>query len=257
MRTSNPAFNTPAFTQPQRWSDLAPAQAKTMTVSGTVNASFILLTLTAGAAVAGWMVAAGNPGLIYPASIGAFMVSLAIGFGLRLAPKYSPFIAPVYALVEGVFLGAISWAFQKYIAPGVVFQALILTFGIFFALLAAYSVGLIRIGSVAKRCIIAATGGVMFLYVAIFALRMLGIQNVPFLHDIMSVKGGGMIGIGFSLFVVVLASLNLVLDFQFVEEGAQNQLPKYMEWYGAFALLTTLIWLYIEILRLLAKLQRR
>lgn len=257
MRTANPAFNVPAFTQPQRWADLAPASPKVMTVSGTVNASFILISLTIGGSLGGWMLAGNNPGLVYPLWIGGALASVAIGFLLRMAPKASPFVAPVYALVEGVFLGAISWAFAKWIAPGVVFQALLLTFGIFLSLLMAYKVGLIRIGSVAKRCIYAATGGVMFLYMAVWILRMLGFHDIPFIHGLFAIKGAGMIGIGFSLFVVVLASLNLVLDFQFIEEGARAQLPKHMEWYGAFALLTTLVWLYIEILILLSKLRER
>lgn len=256
MRTSNPAFNIPAFTQPQRWADLAPANPKVMTVSGTVNISFFLVMLTAASAVGGWVAATSNPGILHPSWMGAMLASVAIGFGLRLAPKLSPILAPIYAVVVGVFLGVLSLVVERFLAPGVVIQALILTFGIFFSLLTAYRVGLIRLGSVAKRCIFAATGGVMFLYVAVFVLGLLGV-NIPFLHQVFALQKAGMIGIGFSVFVVVLASLNLVLDFQFIEEGAQAQLPKHMEWYGAFALLTTLVWLYVEVVRLLIKLRER
>ena len=134
--------------------------------------------------------------------------------------------------------------------PGIVFQATILTFGTLFALLIAYRSGMIRATENFKLGVAAATGGIFLIYMATWILGMFSV-SIPFIHD------SGLIGIGFSLFVVVIAALNLVLDFDFIENGAKAGAPKYMEWYAAFGLLVTLIWLYIEMLRLLSKLNRR
>jgi uncharacterized YccA/Bax inhibitor family protein len=266
MRTSNPTLQP--FQQPQTWAELDAAQRggavdrsekdslpRYMTIGGTINATMILLGILSASALVGWMVVGQNPAIIHPAWIAAFLATIAIGFGLRSVPTLAPVLSFVYAVVVGFGLGAISFAFATWIDPAIVFQALILTFGILFSLLAAFRMGLIRIGGAAKRVIIAATGGVMILYIGVFLMNIIGLGPIPFVHQLVGIEGG-MLGIGFSLFVVVLASLNLVLDFQLIEEGAQQRLPKYMEWYAAFALLTTLVWLYIEILRLLAKLRR-
>lgn len=261
MRTANPALKP--FEQPQKWADLAarssPAEAsKVMTINGTIMATLILLGVTAASAVAGWAIAEQNPQFLSPMWMGGCLASLAVWFAIRRFPRAAAGLSLVYGLAQGAFMGAISWLFEKWIAPGVVFQALLLTFGILLALLVAYRVGLLRVGGVMRKCIFAATGGVMFVYMAVFVLQMLGFQNIPYVHEVFSVTGGTknpLIGIGFSAFVVILASLNLVLDFQFIEEGARERLPKYMEWYGAFALISSLVWLYIEVLRLLAKIR--
>jgi uncharacterized YccA/Bax inhibitor family protein len=156
---------------------------------------------------------------------------------------------PIYALLEGLFLGGISAIFEaRY--PGIVIQAVSLTFGTLLVLLVAYTSRVIRPSENFKLGIVAATGGIALIYMASFVLGLFGV-SMPYIHD------NGLIGIGFSLFVVVIAALNLVLDFDFIENGASQGAPKYMEWYGAFGLMVTLIWLYIEILRLLAKLRRR
>jgi uncharacterized YccA/Bax inhibitor family protein len=156
---------------------------------------------------------------------------------------------PLYALFEGLVLGGLSAIFEAQF-PGIVLQAVGLTFGTLFCLLLAYSTRLIRATENFKLGVVAATGAIALIYLASFVLRLFGI-NIPYIHD------GGLIGIAFSLFVVVVAALNLVLDFDFIESGAANGAPKYMEWYGAFGLMVTLIWLYIEMLRLLSKLRSR
>ncbi|PYQ23818.1 MAG: hypothetical protein DMF79_03045, partial [Acidobacteria bacterium] len=164
-------------------------------------------------------------------------------------PAFSPVTTPIYAALEGLFLGGVSGLYElRY--PGIVMNAVGLTFGCLAALLAAYSSGLIRPSENFKLGIVAATGGIALLYLVSMGLGFFG-KSIPFIHD------SGPIGIAFSVFVVGLAALNLVLDFDFIEDGARRGAPKYMEWYGAFGLLVTLVWLYLEILRLLAKLQNR
>ena len=164
-------------------------------------------------------------------------------------PTAAPITTPLYAAFEGLLLGGLSLVFEaRY--PGIVINAVGLTFGTLAVLLLAYSSGLIRPSENFKLGVVAATGAVALLYLVSMVLGFFG-KTVPFIHD------SGPIGIGFSLFVVGLAALNLVLDFDFIERGAAAGAPKYMEWFGAFGLLVTLVWLYIEILRLLAKLQDR
>ena len=161
----------------------------------------------------------------------------------------SPYTTPIYALLEGLALGGISRFFET-LYPGIVNQAIFLTFGTLAALLFAYRSGLIKPTENFKLGIVAATGGIAFVYIISFILGLFGVQ-VPLIHS------NSNFGILFSFGVVVIAALNLVLDFDFIEEGAEIGAPKYMEWFGAFGLLVTLIWLYLEILHLLAKLQSR
>ena len=156
---------------------------------------------------------------------------------------------PIYAVCEGLFLGGLSAVLETQY-PGIVIQAVALTFGIFFSLLMAYKSKLIEPTENFKLGVFAATGGIFFIYMITFLLSLFKI-NVGYIH------GSGMFGILFSLFVVVIASLNLVLDFDFIESGAEAGAPKYMEWYAAFGLMVTLIWLYVEILNLLVKLRNR
>ena len=163
---------------------------------------------------------------------------------------WAPVLAPVYALAEGLFLGGISAGFEAQY-PGIVFQAVGCTFGTMFCLLMAYQSGLIRATENFKLGIVAATGGIAVVYLVTFVAGLLGFPLFSSLY------GSGVIGIGFSLIVVAIAALNLVLDFDFIEQAADRGAPKYLEWYGAFALMVTLVWLYLEILRLLAKLNDR
>ena len=164
-------------------------------------------------------------------------------------PTVGHITVPAYAVVEGVFLGVISMIFNA-MYPGIVVQAVFLTFGTLGALLLAYKSGLIQATENFKLGVVAATGGIAILYLINFVMSFFG-------SGMGIISSNGTMGILFSGFVVVIAALNLVLDFDFIEEGAEMGAPKYMEWYGAFGLLVTLIWLYLEILRLLAKLQSR
>ncbi|WP_411850063.1 Bax inhibitor-1/YccA family protein [Stenotrophomonas sp. LGBM10] len=252
MRSGNPALSESTFLDLASGSVVSsPDQA--MTINGTVNKTGILLLLTVLTAAFAWSQTVGADGQIAPGAM-IYAVGGAIG-GLVLAlvtvfkKAWSPVTAPLYALVEGFFLGAISAVFEMKF-PGIVFQAVLLTFGTLFALLVAYRSGLIKVTENFKLGVVAATGGIALLYLASFVLSFFNI-NVPVIHE---ASGWG---IAFSLFVVVVAALNLVLDFDFIETGAAARAPKYMEWYGAFGLMVTLVWLYVEFLRLLSKLQSR
>jgi uncharacterized YccA/Bax inhibitor family protein len=155
--------------------------------------------------------------------------------------------APVYAGLEGLFLGAISAAFEK-MYPGIVIQAVGLSIGVLATMLFVYGLGLIRVTEKFRIGVVAATGAVFLVYFVDIVMSFFG-AKVPFIHQT------GMIGIGFSLVVVVIAAMNLILDFDFIERGVQFQAPKYMEWYGGFSLMVTLVWMYLEILRLLSKMR--
>ncbi len=237
MRTGNPALTESAFAA-------AGAYGQGMTVQGTVNKTFVMLALCVLSASWVW----GNPGLTplyFPALIVGFIVAMVTIF----KKEWAPITAPIYALVEGVVLGGLSAMFERSY-PGIVIQAVGLTFGTLFALLTVYKAGFIKVTQNFRFGIMAATGGIAIYYFISIVLGFFGIQ-APLIHD------SGPMGIGFSLFVVGIAALNLVLDFDFIENGAERGAPKYMEWYGAFGLIVTLIWLYLEILRLLAKTRRR
>ncbi len=243
MRTSNPALNAKTF---ERYGPIAAGEG--MTIEGTVNRTGCLLLVLVATATWTWLQTfAGVPtqGYLWGGLLGGFVVALITIF----KPAVSPFTAPVYAALEGLALGAIS-AIAEARYPGVVIQAVGLTFGTLFALLIAYRSRLIPVTENFKLGIVAATGGIAVFYLVAMGLSFFGIR-IAFLHE------GSALGIGFSLFVIVIAALNLVLDFDFIEKGAEQGAPKYMEWYGAFGLMVTLIWLYLEILRLLSKLRSR
>ncbi|MFA7677163.1 MAG: Bax inhibitor-1/YccA family protein [Candidatus Omnitrophota bacterium] len=240
MRSGNPALRDNVF------SGLSSSDSSNaMTIQGTVNKAFILLVLTFLSASWAWANSSKAVSFVWPAAIAGFIVALVTVF----KKEWSPVTSPVYALLEGVFLGAVSALFEKSY-PGIVMQAVGLTFGVLFCLLAVYKSGIIKVTERFKLGVVAATGGIALFYLASIVAGFFGVR-FSFIY------GGGVLGIGFSLFVVAIASLNLVLDFDFIEKGSQRQIPKYMEWYGAFGLMVTLVWLYLEILRLLAKLQRR
>jgi uncharacterized YccA/Bax inhibitor family protein len=161
---------------------------------------------------------------------------------------WAPYTVPFYAAFEGLALGGIS-SIYNHMYTGIVQQAIFLTFGIFISLLLAYKTKVIKPTENFKLGLFAATGGIFFFYIISLILSFFGVDV-----SILNPTNGGMMSIGFSIFVVIIASLNLVLDFDFIEHGVEVGSPKYMEWYGAFGLLVTLIWLYLEILKLLAKL---
>lgn len=222
-----------------------------MTINGTVNKTGLLLLLVLVGAMYSWSHYSGPasmPGL-YPLILGGAIGGLILAMVTIFKKTWSPWTAPMYALVEGVFIGALSAIFDaRY--PGIVIQAVGLTFGVMAALLLAYRSGLIRATEKFKLGVVAATGGVFLLYMANMAMGFFG-------HSIGFINGHSGIGIGFSAVVVVIAALNLILDFDMIESGVNARAPKYMEWYGAFALVVTLVWLYLELLRLLSKLQSR
>ncbi len=239
LRSGNPALTSSIFKD-----QISTAAGGRMTLSGTVNKTGFVLVLTIVSAGYAW----GNPamhGLTIPAAIVGFILAMVTIF----RPTIGHITVPAYAIVEGVFLGGISMVFDA-MYPGIVVQAVFLTFGTLGALLLAYSSGLIQATENFKLGVAAATGGIAILYLINFAMSFFG-SGIGIITD------SSMMGILFSGFVVVIAALNLVMDFDFIEEGAEMGAPKYMEWYGAFGLLVTLIWLYLEILRLLAKLQNR
>jgi uncharacterized YccA/Bax inhibitor family protein len=243
MRSSNPALSNDTF----RGTRAGFGEAA-MTIEGTVNkTAFSLLILMATAAYT-WNLGVGDP------RVPAFTMVGVLG-GLVLAmvtifkKEWAGTTTPMYAALEGLALGGISATFEaRY--PGIVSQAVFLTFGTLGALLVAYRSGVIRATENFKLGVFAATGGIALVYLINFVMSFFG-SGIPLIHS------SGTVGIVFSLIVVGVAALNLVLDFDFIEQGAAGGAPKYMEWYGAFGLLVTLVWLYLEILRLLSKLQER
>jgi uncharacterized YccA/Bax inhibitor family protein len=181
--------------------------------------------------------------------IGGFIVALVTIF----KKEWSPITVPIYAVLEGLYLGGVSKMFGNMFEPGIVPQAICLTLGILIALLFAYKTKIIKVTENFKLGVFAATAGIGVVYLISVLMSAFGGRGLP----IMDPTNTSMISIGFSLFVVGIASLNLVMDFDFIEQGVENGAPKYMEWYGAFGLLMTLIWLYLEILKLLAKTSSR
>jgi len=247
MRTSNPALNSKTFTGLKPIADTSRA----MTIKGTVNKSAILLLLLLVAAAWTWSMSyrSADMGAVIPWLVGGAIGGLIVAIITVFKKQWAGVTAPIYALLEGLFLGGLSAIFEaRY--PGIVIQAVGLTFGTLACLLLAYRAGLIKVTQNFRLGVVAATGGIALIYVVTLLLGLFGIR-APFIHE------SGLIGIAFSLFVVVIASLNLVLDFDFIEQGADSGAPKYMEWYASFGLMVTLIWLYIEILNLLSKLRRR
>jgi uncharacterized YccA/Bax inhibitor family protein len=245
MRTGNPALKESTFTTVH-----AGVGEPAMTLRGTATKSLVLVLLTLFAAGFTWnAVLAGRPEIVGPAAlvggIGGFIVALVTIF----KPTLSPYTAPIYAVLEGLLLGGVSAIYNARFA-GLPLQAVALTFGVFIAMLLAYRAGVVRATARFRFGVVAATGGIAVMYLLSFVLRLFGVP-MPFLHD------SSPLSIGISLVIVGVAALNLVLDFDLVERGVEQRAPRYMEWYASFGLLVTLVWLYLEILRLLAKVQGR
>ncbi len=240
MRTANPALNKNTFTEVN-------SSENSMTLGGTANKSLFLLCVLLITATYTWGLGADGLGLIMIGVIGGLITALITVF----KKTASPITAPIYAAFEGVALGGISFFFEM-MYPGIVSQAVFLTLGIFFALLFAYKSGIIKPTENFKLGVFAATAGIAVVYVINLFMGFFG-SSIPALQ----IDNASPLSIGISLFIVIIAALNLVLDFDFIESGVEAHAPKYMEWYSAFGLLVTLVWLYIEILRLLAKLNER
>jgi len=252
MKTSNPALGENTFrnaggTGYPSYIDAA----SRMTLSGTVNKTGILLVLALATAAWTWyrfMVShdmGSVAGLLMVGAFGGFVCAMVTVF----KKEWSPVLAPVYALLEGLVLGGIS-AVTDIRYPGIAIQAVGLTFGTLFVLLFLYSSRIINVTQKFRMGVFAATGGIMVFYLVQMVLGFFGVHFY-------SINGSGALGIGISLFVCAIAALNLVLDFDFIERGVNYGAPRYMEWYGAFGIMVTLVWLYLEILRLLSKMRSR
>jgi uncharacterized YccA/Bax inhibitor family protein len=245
MRTANPALNDKVFR------GLPDALGETMTLEGTVNKTGILLLCAVATAAWTWHLAM-NPATL-PLDYLLLVVGLIGGLIFALITTFkktwAPVTAPIYALLEGLVLGGISATLeQRY--PGIAIESVCLTFGTMFVLLLAYRSGMIKVTQKFRLGVIAATGAIFLFYMVEILLGFFGIHFT-------AVNGSGWLGIGISLVIVCVAALNLVLDFDFIESGVAAGAPKYMEWYGAFGLMVTLVWLYLEMLRLMAKLRGR
>ena len=268
MRTSNPVFNSPTYQQAPGLNTIPlvgledSARRDVMTVRSTAIKTALLVGITIIVAAISWNFFMNKPGAIMGVAVGSVIGGLIGAFIMVRKPTTAPFLAPVFAVGEGAFVAAISVSVVAYSpladhvggeAAGLalVAQAAGLTMAIALAMLTGYATGVLRFRGVAKKIIIVLTAGVAVYYIGAWVINMIMGPVVPRLG-----WDAGPIGIGFSVFVVVLASLNLVLDFQFVEDGAEKGLPKHYEWLAAFGILTTLVWLYVELLRLLAKLRR-
>ncbi len=219
-----------------------------MTIGGTVNKAFMTLALLVAAAVVSWTMYYNGYSVVsyaYGGAIVGFILALIISF----KPTAAPYLVPVYAIAEGLFLGALSANYES-LYYGITMQAALLTMCVFIGMLVAYKSGMIKATENFKLGVFAATAGIALVYLLSFVLGFFGV-TVPYLHD------NSLIGIGISVVIVIIAALNFVLDFDFIEKGARQGAPKYMEWYGAFGLMVTLVWLYVEIIRLLSKLWSR
>jgi uncharacterized YccA/Bax inhibitor family protein len=243
FQSNNPVLKESTFEQATLVQD-----GNAMTIRGTVNKMIFLLLMVMAAAVYSWGIFDKGE-KITPYLAGGAIAGFILALVIIFKKEWAPYLAPAYALCEGLFLGGIS-ALYSSLYEGIVLQAVGLTFGTFIALLVLYRARVIRATARFKAVVFTATAGIAVFYLIAWVLRFFNI-NIPFLHE------GSTIGIIFSLVVVAIAALNLVLDFDMIENGAAQGAPKYFEWFASFALLVTLVWLYLEILRLLAKLNRR
>lgn len=252
-QSSNPVFGNNIFAQ-----RAVSTEDGVMTINGTINKTGLMLMIVILAATFTWRKFFGamdpsTPGALPPGVMGWMLAGGIGGFITALitvfSPRRSAITAPIYAVFQGLFLGAISAMFEA-MYPGLVMRAVSLTFGVFFIMLLLFRSGTIRATEKFRTVILAATGGIALVYLVSFVAGFFGV-NFGFMH------GNSLVSIGFSLVVVVVAALNLILDFDMITKGANARAPKYMEWFGAFGLMVTLIWLYLEMLRLLSKLASR
>jgi uncharacterized YccA/Bax inhibitor family protein len=246
-KSSNPILSeerlAQSATRPLDGGMITRAEEDVMTVSGAVNKTFILAFLVLATAVYSFL---------FPSSLfmwGGAIGGLVLVFVMAAKPKLSGTLAPIYALLEGLFVGSVTAFYVAGFGIGIAFNAIMITIALLLAMLFVYQAGLIKVTQKFRTGIMMATGGIMLVYLLNIGLSFFGIQ-MPFLHE------GGMIGIGISLFIIGIATLNLLLDFDMIERGAAMRAPKHMEWFSAMGLIVTLVWLYIEVLRLLAVMSR-
>lgn len=253
LRTNNPVLRDKTF------QNLAVTSGEPMTVNGTIARTGLLLVLMLITGAWTWhrfMLAGGtlDPAAgvvaVQPFLWGGLIAGLVLAFAGIFKPTWTPVTAPLYALAEGTFLGGISALFEvRY--HGIVLQAIMASVGVLAVMLLVYRSGLIKVTDKFRMGVVAATGGIVLLY-----LVQWGITAFTHGAGMSFISGSGPLAIGFSILVVCLAALNLVLDFDLIERGAQQGAPRYMEWYCAFALMVTLVWLYLELLRLLGNSRR-
>lgn len=243
FQSNNPVLKESIFDK------AAHSDGATMSIRGTVNKmSFLLIMLMAAAVFSYGQFVKGSSN-VYPLVIGGAIGGFVLALVIIFKKEWSGYLAPAYALAEGLFLGGISAMFNAQ-WQGIVLQAVGLTFGTFIAMLVLYRTGVIRATERFKSIVMTATLGIGIFYLIAMVLRLFHIE-MPLIHS------SGTFGIVFSVIVVAIAALNLILDFDMIEQGAAMGAPKYFEWYASFGLLVTLVWLYLEILRLLSKLNRR
>lgn len=239
--SSNPAFKEELI---RRHADANALEGhQSMTVNGAINKTFILTFILIGTAIFGYGIT--NPIIMWGSAIVGLIVVIAASF----KTEWSPILAPIYAAFEGIFIGTISAMYAAQFS-GIVFQAVSLTVAILFAMLFIYKTGIITVTNKFRTGVMMATAGVLLVYVLTWVLSFFGI-HMPFIHE------GGIMGIGISLVIIGIASMNLLLDFDNFEKGESYGAPEYMEWYFGMGLLITLVWIYIELLRLLAKISSR
>ena len=244
FRSTNPVLKESAFAG-------QPALGQAMTIQGTVNKTGVLLLCVVVTSAYTWGLShSDRPEAAIPWMIGGAIGGFIMALVTTFKKEWSPVSAPIYALLEGFFLGGISAYFER-AYPGIAVRAVTLTFAVLLVLLLAYKTGLVRATRGFKLGIIAATGGIALVYGINIIMSLFFHTQMSFLYS------SSPLGIGISLFIVIIAALNLILDFDMIENAARMGAPRYMEWYGAFGLMVTLIWLYMEILRLLSKLRRR
>lgn len=245
MDSSNPAMI------PLRKPERAAYGTETMTFQGTAIKTAVLLVLALISAGYVWSIfyKTGNPAAVTPWVWGGLFGGLVVAIVTSFKPQWAAFTAPAYALLEGLFIGGVS-SIMEASFPGIVIQACSLTFGVMAMMLAFYVFKIIEVTDKLRTGVFAATGAIALFYLASIGLSFFGIQ-MPLIHS------NGLFGILFSIFVVGLAAFNLLIDFDLIDRATKQGAPKAMEWYGAFALMVTLVWLYIEVLRLLSKLRDR
>lgn len=247
FKSSNPALSQRVFDRSRQY-----ASSEVMTYKGTMNKTMLLLALVFLGAAYTWRVyfESLTPQSVYTwmlvGGIGGFITSLVVIF----APKTSPYTAPIYSALEGIFLGGLSAFFAASYGAGIVIQAVGLTFATFFLMLLVFRTGVIKVTNRFRRVVLAATGAIALTYLVSLILSFFNI-NIGFIYS------GGTFGIVFSLIVIAVAALNILMDLDFIERSTAMGAPKFMEWYGAFGLMVTLVWLYIEFLRLLARVSRK
>lgn len=242
---SNPTLSEERFNRYAYLTGENPAAR--MTIEGTLNKALILCLLVVASSMMVWMAVAANQALAIPLTLAGIVGTLAISLIIAFKMEMAPTLAPVHAILEGLFVGALSQVLNK-MYPGIVAQAIVITLGIMVTMLGLYRSGIIKASPMFVKVVSICTIGIGVTYLISIGVSLFG-GRMPFIHD------STPLGIGISLFTAGIAALNFILDFDMIEKGAEQGQPKFMEWYGAFGLMVTLVWLYIEILRLLRKLR--